>query len=141
MRVRIGVRTGLGTWGMGGGIHHDASRPPPLIEHVEHVGIAEIDLHRPPARPLAIVPLEVPVDAFVGDFDGHAPRGPTTDEVKRGTDDPNHVAIVLLTEVGLQFATVVCNRQSGIRNLGRLVAFPHDPQALKRQIRVHVLDQ
>ena len=53
------------------------SRPAPLVEHVEHVGLAEVDPHRPAARTLAVVALEVAIDAATRDLERHAAAPPS----------------------------------------------------------------
>ena len=41
----------------------DADGAPPFVEDIEHIGVAEVDLHRAAARTLAVVALEVAIDA------------------------------------------------------------------------------
>ena len=41
----------------------EPGRPPPFVEHVEDVGVAEIDPHRTPPRTLRVVALEIAIDA------------------------------------------------------------------------------
>ena len=109
------------------------SRPPPLVEHVEHVGFAEVDPHRPAARTLAVVALEIPIDARERDLERHALRRPARDEVERRPDDADQVPVVLLAEVGFDLAAVICNLQSAISICNRLflIPFPHDSQAVQ----------
>src|SRR6185503_5357009 len=79
--------------------HADGSSP--LVEHVEHVGLAELDAHGPPPRPLRVVALEVAIDPAHGELQRDAALRPAADLLERGADDANQVAVVLATEVVL----------------------------------------
>src|SRR5262249_45275673 len=59
------------------------NRAPPIIEHVENIGVAEIDSDRPAPRTLPVVALEIPIDAFEGDLQRNTLPGPAGDEVER----------------------------------------------------------
>ena len=84
-----------------------AHRSAPLIEHVAHVGITEIDAHRPPARALLVVALEVPIDALKSDFQRDAIRRPRRDKLEGRTHDANQVAVVLPAQVRFDFVAVL----------------------------------
>src|SRR4030095_6511881 len=77
----------------------NADGPPPFVERIENVGLAELDPDWPAARPVRVVPLEVPVDTLICDLDGHSPAGPSQHLLERWTDDPNQVAIVLPAQI------------------------------------------
>ena len=55
----------------------DADGATPVVERVEHVGFAELNAHRTAARALAVVALEVAIDAGFGHFERHALRAPS----------------------------------------------------------------
>ena len=84
----------------------DADRAPPLVEGVEHVGLAELHAHRPPARSLAVVALEVPVDAGPGHLQRDALVGPAHHPLERRPDDADQVTVVLAAQVRLDLAAV-----------------------------------
>ena len=72
----------------------------PLIEDVEDIRFAEVDLHRTSARALAIVAIEIAIDSSHGDLQRHAVRRPARHDLERWPDDPDQVAVVLATQVG-----------------------------------------
>src|SRR5207247_6468326 len=82
-------------------------RPSPFVEHVEHVRLAEIDLHRPPPRTLRVVALEVPIDPFERDLERHTLRRPAGDQIERRTRDANQMPVVLPAEIGFNFPTKI----------------------------------
>ena len=86
------------------------------VERIEHVRLAEIDLHRPAARPLPVIALEVPIDALAGDLERHSQLGPAGHELEGRTDDPDQMAVVFSTEIRLYLAAIVCNPQSEFSN-------------------------
>src|SRR5438552_1395270 len=61
----------------------DTDRATPLVEDVEHVGVAEVDLHRTAARALAVVALEIPIDPRICNFQRNAPFRPRRHEIER----------------------------------------------------------
>ena len=85
----------------------EANRAFPLVEYVEDVGVAEIDLHRPAARAFAVVALEVAVDAREGDLDRDRLRRPAGHDLERWSDDPDQVAVVLSRQVGFDLPAVL----------------------------------
>src|ERR1044071_6482794 len=76
----------------------DTGRPAPLVEHVEHVGLAEVDANGPPPRTTAIVAFEIAVDAGARDLQRYALLRPARHEVERRTGDADQVPVVLATE-------------------------------------------
>src|SRR6185503_5941646 len=76
-------------------------RPPPLVEHIEHVGLTEIDPDRTPARTLTVVALEVPIDTRVRHPDWDAAFGPARHQIEGRPRDTDQMTVVLATEVGL----------------------------------------
>src|SRR5262249_31133340 len=95
-----GLVPGFGTRGSGfggapGGAGDGAHGAAPFVEDVENVGVAEVDLHGPPARALSIVALEAAIDALERDLERDAARGPSGHELERRSDDANQVAVVL----------------------------------------------
>ncbi len=91
----------------GGSRLRDPDRPAPLVEGVEHVGLAELDPHRPATRTLRVVALEVAIDPVAGDLERHSPRGPSEHLLEGGTDDPNQVAVVLAAQIRFDGAAVL----------------------------------
>src|SRR5262245_47110180 len=85
----------------------DAGRAAPLVEYVEHVRLAEIDLHRPSPRPAAIVAFEIAIDAGAGDLQRHAALGPSGHQVEGWSDDANQVAVVLPAEIPFDLSTEI----------------------------------
>ena len=89
----------------------------PLVEDVEDVRFAELDAHRPTARALGVVALEVPIDAAARDRERHAARRPAADLLERRADDANQVPVVLAAEMRLHLSAVlgcvVCSGSSG----------------------------
>ena len=74
---------------------------------IEHIGIAEVDLHRPPARTLPVVAPEISIDALERDLERNALLRPARDEVERRAGHAHQMAVVLLTQVGLNLAAEV----------------------------------
>ena len=103
----------------------------PLVEHVEHVGFAEVDPHRPAPRSLAVVALEVAIDALRTRPSAARPAPPSPRRDRRTGRRPESDG----------------RRSSGrgrFRSRGRnrlLVPFPHDSQAVERQVGVDVLNE
>ncbi len=79
----------------------------PFIEDVQPIGFAKVDADRPASRSFAIVTLEVPVDAVIGDFQRDAERSPSRNEIERRTGDSDQMPVVLATEIALDFAAVL----------------------------------
>ena len=78
-RIRSGTTPGLPTGRNG------ADGSPPLVEHVEHVGFAEIDFYGTAARTFPVVALEVPIDSLKRHLERHALVGPAD---TRSNDGP-----------------------------------------------------
>ena len=79
----------------------------PFVEDVEHIGLAEVDADRPPARAFAIVALKVAIDAAERDLERNALRRPSGHEIERRPHDANQMAVIFSTEVGLDLAAVL----------------------------------
>ena len=80
----------------------------PLVEHIEHVRFAEVDLHRPPPRPLAVVALEVAIDAAQAPPSAARRCAAQRDTMlERRTDDPDQMSVVLAAQVGFDLAAVL----------------------------------
>src|SRR5512145_1733532 len=94
-------------YGRGGIRDRDAQCATPFIEDIQDVGLAELDAHRAPTRPLRVVPIEIAIDAPHRDGQRHALRRPATHLFERRPDDANEVTVVLAAEIGLDLATVV----------------------------------
>jgi hypothetical protein len=78
--------------GHAAGIRHDtghANGAPPVVEGVEHIGLAEFNAHRTAARTLAVVALEVSIDARLGDLQRHTLGGPALYLLERRAGDPD----------------------------------------------------
>src|SRR5262245_36160147 len=89
----------------------------PLVEDIEDVRLAEVNLHRPPPRTRPVVALEVTIDPLERDLDRDAARRPGRHHLEGRSDDADQVPVVLPTEVGLDLAAVIRNLQSAIRNV------------------------
>src|SRR5262245_27075002 len=79
----------------------------PLVEHVKHVGLAELDAHRPPPRAFGVVTLEIPVDAAHRELQRNPARRPAADLFECRADDSNEMAIVFAAQIRLQLPTIV----------------------------------
>lgn len=84
----------------------DAERPPPCIEGIQHVGLAEFDANRTSSRFLAVVALEVAVDADLGDIERNSLPRPSDHPIEGGTRDANQVPVVLPAQVGFEVSAV-----------------------------------
>src|SRR5438093_13527788 len=73
----------------------DADGSPPLVEHVEHVRVAEVDLDGPPSWALPVVPFEAAIDTGVRDLQRDTLRRPPGHEIERGPGHANQMAVVL----------------------------------------------
>src|SRR5205085_10441636 len=122
-------------------LRDDAERAAPLVEQVEHVGVTEIDLHRPPPRALAVVTLEVPIDAGAGDLERHALLGPARHDLERRPDHANQMAVVLAAQIGLDLTAVsggihavpvLHNGAADRLEPLRSIALPDDAQPVQR---------
>src|SRR5439155_3914013 len=85
-------------------------RAPPFVKDIQDIRFAEIDPHRSPPLLVPIVPFEVAVDAAERDLDGDAVGGPLGDDIERGADYSDQVAVVLLTEIGFDLPAVLRDR-------------------------------
>ena len=99
--------------------------------------------HRPAPRPLAVVALEVAIDARARDLERHALRRPaatrarTTDR-RRGSDGRRSSGRGRFRSRGSNPRSPIC---VSICNLPYSIPFPHDPQAVQRQVGIDVLDE
>src|SRR5205085_11680804 len=85
----------------------DTHRPPPVVEPVEDVRLAELDAHRAAARPLRVVTLAVAIDAAVDDGERDSLRRPTRHLDEHRTGNPDQVTFVLPSQVGFDFPAVL----------------------------------
>ena len=105
---------GFAIRGWGFGLLCEAHRAPPLVEDIEHVRFAEVDLHRTPSRSLSIVALEVAIDPLARNFERHALRRPAGHEIERRSGDADQMPVVLPAEVNLDGLTELRDRRSAI---------------------------
>ena len=148
-RLTIGVRTERRD--------RDAHRPPPLIEHVEHIGLAILDASRPAARTLGMVAFTVAIDPPVHELQRHTPLGPGHHPIERWSDEAYQVTAVLTAQIRFDVTAIlreihrVLDRSWSTRrgwwrlahrsrSLGTAVTLPHHPQALQREVQVDLLD-
>src|SRR5690606_20733750 len=75
-------------------------RPPPGIERVEDVSLAELDPQRTPAPAARVRALDAPVDPAEGDLERNTLGRPVADLLERRTDDPDQMTAVFLAQVG-----------------------------------------
>ena len=108
--------------------------PSPFVEGVEHVGLAEIDLDRAAARSLSIIALEVAVDAGERHLQRDALCGPSRDDLERGPNHSDQVAIVFPAEERLDLAAVVYGFHS-------VISFPDHAEPVQREIRFDVVNE
>src|SRR6187455_2922659 len=79
----------------------------PFVEHVQHVGFAELDPDRPSATAFGVVPLQVSVDASVDDLQRHALLTPRTHAFERRTDDANEMPFIPAAQIRLDRTAVL----------------------------------
>jgi len=97
VRCHIGRRSG----------GRQTQRPAPLVEYIQHVRFTEIDPYRPPARTLAVIALEVPIDAAERHLERHSFRGPAGDKLEGRSDNADQVSVVLPAQVGFDLPAVI----------------------------------
>lgn len=85
----------------------DADGATPVVERVEDVVLTKLDPNGPPAWPLPVVTLEIPIDTRERHFQRNPFARPTGHLLERRTDDSDQMTVVLPTEVGLYFAAIV----------------------------------
>ena len=85
----------------------DPERPSPFIECVEHIRFTEIDAHRPPPRTLAVIALEISIDAAERDLQRDSLHRPTRHTVEGRSHDANQMTIVLAAQVRLDLPAVL----------------------------------
>src|SRR5690348_17858539 len=93
--------------GSGRGHTHGA---PPFVEHVQHVGLAELHLDGPAARTFRVIALEAAIDAPAGHLDWNAARRPAADLLEHRADNANQMAVVLAAQIRLDLAAVFLGR-------------------------------
>src|SRR4029450_3008951 len=96
----------------------------PVVERIEHVRLAELDAHRPSARPPGLQALTAPVDAAKRNLQRHACRGPAAHHLEGRSDDANEMAAVLLTQVSLHLPCVLPRIGHGWRFLSQISRSP-----------------
>src|SRR5438445_192501 len=69
--------------------------PPPVVEGIEDVRLAELDAHRASPRAFRVITLAVPIDAAEGDGQRHALRRPPRHPLEHRSGDPDQVALIL----------------------------------------------
>src|SRR5438046_2547077 len=79
----------------------------PLVEYFQHVCFAEVDFHRPAPRTLAIVPLEIAVNARERHLERNALPLPIGDAPEGRADHTNQVTVVFPAEIRFYLAAVV----------------------------------
>src|SRR6185436_1189310 len=77
------------------------------VEHVEHVGVAELDPHRPAPIPFRRKAVHAAVDAAAGHAQRHALGGPSRDAVERGTNHTHQVPFVPAAQIAFDRAAVL----------------------------------
>ena len=127
--LQVNPQPGFGRWSSGTFLgpgfpsfrdrsRRQTSRTPPLVEDIEDVGFAEVNLDRPPPRTFAVVTREVAIDAAERDLDRHAVCRPPRHEIERRPDDADQMAVVFLAEIRFDLSAVIgglqSNRQSEI---------------------------
>lgn len=100
-------------------------RSTPLVEQLDYIGLAELDSEGTLASSLCVVPLKRAVDPSEHYPNRDLLLSPPIYQLERGTDDPNQVAVVLATEVRLDFATVSARIHSTLPATMRSIRSPH----------------
>src|SRR5258705_3218092 len=84
-----------------------ANRSPPLVEHVEDIGLAELDRHGPPAPLLRLAALDTPIDAMHHDLQRNATPEPPLDQVEPWSKNLNQTPFVLATQISFYLSAVL----------------------------------
>src|ERR687892_662089 len=92
---------------VGSGACGHPNRATPLVERVEHIGLAELDPDRSAAWALVLQPLAASIDAAERNFQWHTAGGPTTDEVKCRPDDADQVPPVPFAQIRFDLPRVL----------------------------------
>src|SRR6185295_13428316 len=85
----------------------DPNGSPPLLQDVEDVRFAEVDLHRTAARPFAVIAFEAAVDPLIRDFKRDALLCPARDDLEGRTGHADEMTVVLLAEIGFDVVAEV----------------------------------
>lgn len=98
--------------------------PAPLVERVEHIGFAEVDLQGTPTSTLAMISLEAAIDSAERDSEGNALVSPARNQIERRPDYANQVTVILPAQVGFNVPAVVRSLQSEICTLRNVDSAP-----------------
>jgi hypothetical protein len=98
--------------------------PAPLVERVEHIGFAEIDLQRTTTGTLAMISFETAIDSAERDSEGNALGSPAGNQIERRPDHANQVTVILPAQVGFDVPAVVRGLQSEICTLRNVDSAP-----------------
>ena len=139
-RERPGAGTGSSTSGPPAGSGTTPAMPRARRQSSnasKHVGLAEIDPHGPTPRALAGSSARssdrCPASATLRGMPWWAQRDHA---LERRPGNANQVAVILAAEIRLEIAAVSVDIGHDFA-----LALPHEPQAVQRQLHVHVIDQ
>jgi hypothetical protein len=103
------VLTSVGKYRLRKKTVRQTDRTAPFFKGIEYVGLTKRDVQRSPSSAFAMIPIEASIDPVERDFERHPSYSPIRYEIKRGSDDPNEMTIVLLAQIAFYLTAIVCD--------------------------------